>query len=258
MPSSTYYTTCAPIIAGCTLYLNSNYTGFAPAGYYSDGISVYHVTGTLGVVATKTQCPAPAACNNCCFVANTMISLKNDDQKSIKNIQPGDMVLSYNESKNEVEVNKVISVRGKIANNLVRYTFTNGVMLESTSDHPYYVNGLKIASFDPIVTTEKYDFEIDIDKIKVGDVVNLQDGTTTVIEDIEVLDNAEQVFTFEVENNHNYYANGILVHNKTQGNICCYNSVTGQYQSIANAGDPQHSGCCCLGNNWVNAPGGAC
>jgi hypothetical protein len=60
MPTvTTYYTNCFPIITGCFLYLNSNYTGPVPAGYYSDGINVYQVTGSIGQVTNITTCPAP-------------------------------------------------------------------------------------------------------------------------------------------------------------------------------------------------------
>jgi hypothetical protein len=60
MPTpTTYYTNCSPIISGCFLYLNSNYTGPVPAGYYSDGVRVYHVTGSIGQVTSVTNCPVP-------------------------------------------------------------------------------------------------------------------------------------------------------------------------------------------------------
>jgi intein/homing endonuclease len=182
---------------------------------------------------------------------------KHYDLKSIKNIRPGDTVLSYNEKTGQSELNKVIAIRGKISNQLIRYTFANGVVLESTKDHPYYVNGFNIASYDPIKTTEKYNFNLDIDMIKVGDVVNLPNGDTTYIEDIEELFESEKVYTFEVENNHNYYANGILVHNKGFLQICCYNDVTAQYATINNYG-PGHPGCCCLGANWVEVTPSDC
>jgi len=260
MPTpTTYYTNCSPIINGCFLYLNSNYTGPVPAGYYSDGFKVYQVTGSLGQVTSVTNCPGTtqAPCNNCCFVAGTMISLENGEIKNIKDVQVNDVVLSFNEEKNTIESNKVVSVRSKSSKNLIKYSFANGVVIESTDDHPFYVNGYLIASFNPLVTTEKYGFEIDVNQINIGDTVNLADGDTTYIEDIEILDDEKQVYTFEVENNHNYYANGILVHNKTSGTICCYNTVTLQNQSISNAGGA-HSGCCCLGPNWVSAPLSQC
>jgi intein/homing endonuclease len=259
MPTSLpYYTTCAPIILGCTLYTNSNYTGYAPAGYYSDGIKIYQVTGSLGQVTNITNCTTTTTtvpCGNCCFVGNTLIALSDGSLLAIEKIKKGHEVLSFNEASGKVESNSVLAVRTKMANKLVRYILSNSVIIESTDDHPFYVNGYNIASFNPLVTTEKYNFEIDIDQIQVGDVLNLQDGGEVVIEYIEVDEDVhERVYTFEVENNHNYFANGVLVHNKTFGQICCFNTVTSQYAVINNAGDPGHSGCCCLGANWVAAP----
>lgn len=253
MPTpTTYYTNCSPIIYGCFLYLNSNYTGPVPAGYYSDGVNIYHVTGSLGQVTSVTSCstvPLPP-CENCCFIGTTDITLFNGETKAIKDIEVGDVVLSFNEVKNINEFNKVLSVRKKSSNSLIRYSFANGIVTECTDDHPFYVNGYNIASFNPLITTVKYGFEIDVNQISLGDTVNLADGDTTYIKDIEVLFDEEQVYTFEVENNHNYYANEVLVHNKSAGNICCYNTVTLQFQSISNAGGT-YSGCCCLGPNWV-------
>lgn len=251
---TTYYTSCSPIINGCFLYLNSNYTGPVPAGYYSDGISVYNVTGSLGQVTSISNCPSTTLppCENCCFVGTTLITLADGKTKAIKDIEVGDVVLSFNEVEDANESNQVLAIKSKISKTLVRYIFANGITIESTEDHPIYVNGYHIASFNPILTTEKYNFDIDVNQINLGDTVNLADGSTTYIEHIEILFEEEQVYTVEVENNHNYYANEVLVHNKSSGTICCYNTVTLQVQSISNAGGA-HSGCCCLGANWISA-----
>lgn len=264
MPTpATYYTSCSPIINGCFLYSNSNYTGPVPAGYYSDGFKVYQVTGSLGQVTSVTTCPAPTTiaptpCGDCCFVEGTLISLADGGIKNIKDIQVGDVVLSFNENENIIQSNIVLSVRNKSSKSLIKYSFANGVVTKSTDDHPYYVNGYNISSFNPLVTTEKYGFETEVNQINIGDTVNLADGNTTYIEDIEVLFDEEQVYTFEVENNHNYYANGILVHNKGNVTVCCQNTVTGQFLTRNNAGSATDSGCCCLGPNWVAAPLGDC
>lgn len=254
MPTpSTYYTPCSPIIVGCTLYLNSTFTTYAPNGYYSDGINVYFVSGNTGSVVEVTNCPPSAPCEgDCCFVGGTIILLADSSTKRIEDIKIGDIVISYNESLQKLEAKPVKSIRGKLSNELIRITLANGIVLQSTNDHPYYVNGYKLASYDPISTTEKYNFDIDIDKLKVGDKVHLVTEETTTIVSIEELYGIEQVYTFEVADNHNYYANGILVHNKAYGPICCYNVVTGEYLTITNAGD-NHPGCCCLGENWQNA-----
>jgi hypothetical protein len=254
---NTYYTSCANIIVGCFLYTDAGYTTPVDPGYYQGNGELFVVNDNLGRVDERYQCPVdPDApqCDNpdwCCFIGDTLISLKDGSQKSIKNIQPGEIVLSFNESKNQIEENRILSKIGKITDSIVRYTFTNGVVIESTKDHPYYVNGLKIASFDPITTTDKYGFEIDVDLIKIGDIVNLEDGSTSIIESIEELDNLQKVYTLEIENNHNFYANGILVHNKVVPTICCVN-VNGGTQNVS------VKDCCCLGTGWapcVTPPG---
>jgi len=264
MPTpTTYYSTCAPsIISGCTLYLDSAFTTFAPNGFYSNGIQIYQVTGGAGVVTSVTNCPITTTANpcpgDCCFVGNTMISLIEGGIKRIDEIQVNDLVLTYNEATNQVEENRVKSIRSRQASDLVKYTFHNGVVNISTADHPYYVNGFNIASSEPLSTKIKYGFKTEVDIINIGDTVNLADGDTTYIADIEYLVATEMVYTLEVENNHNYYANGVLVHNKGFFEICCYNTVTGQYNTISNAGDPNHPGCCCLGPNWVDVDPSLC
>lgn len=255
MPTPTsYYTTCSPIIEGCKLYLDSFFTTYAPAGYYSDGTSVYQVTGSLGTVTKVTSCPSSLPCSgDCCFVGNTKVLLSTGEEKLIKDIIVGEFVLCFNEDTKENQIKKVSGLKTKLSNEIIKYTFGNGVTIECTKDHPIYVNNYKIASLDPLVTTEKYNFDIDIDLIKVGDIVHLFDGDTTYIEEIDEAYSTESVYTLEVEDNHNFYANGILVHNKSLGPICCFNEVTNQYLTITNAGDPDHPGCCCLGPNWVAA-----
>lgn len=257
MPTSTtYYTTCSPIIVGCTLYINPGFTTFAPNGYYSNGVNVFQVTGGAGVVSNITNCPITTTVNpcfgDCCFVGTTMILMAEKGIKRIDEIQVNDLVLTYNEATNQVEENRVKSIRNRQSSNLVKYTFYNGVVNISTADHPYYVNGFNIASSEPFSTKVKYGFDTEVDIINIGDTVNLADGDTTYISEIEPLIGTEMVYTLEVENNHNYYANGVLVHNKEFFQICCENTVTGQFYTINNAGGSNHPGCCCLGPNWVN------
>jgi len=136
--------------------------------------------------------------------------------KVIEDIQIGDLVLTYNESTNQQEVNKVSGVFSPNHNDLVKYYLSNGTTLTSTYDHPYYVNGLELASFSPSLTNERYKLEKEVIQIKEGDVVNLSDLSTSTIEKIEVIVNSELTKTYiiTVENNHNFYANKVLVHNK--------------------------------------------
>jgi intein/homing endonuclease len=153
--------------------------------------------------------------NRSCFVAGTEIELINDEIKSIEDVKMGDVVLSFNEKTNTKEYNKVIDIKNPIHNDLVTYHFSNETSLTCTYDHPIYVNGLDIASFKPELTNTRYQIGRDVTKIKIGDVVNLSTDTQSIIEKIEILELVDtQTYIITVENNHNFYANKILVHNK--------------------------------------------
>ena len=54
-----------------------------------------------------------------------------------------------------------------------------------------------------------------LNEIKIGDFVNLSDNETVKIESIIELSRTDtQTYIISVEDNHNFYANKILVHNK--------------------------------------------
>jgi intein/homing endonuclease len=74
---------------------------------------------------------------------------------------------------------------------------------------------LKLASYRPDWTNEKYDLPSNVIEIKIGDFVNLSDNETVKIESIIELSRTDtQTYIISVEDNHNFYANKILVHNK--------------------------------------------
>jgi intein/homing endonuclease len=150
-----------------------------------------------------------------CFVPGTKITMEDGSEKNIEDISIDDVVLSYNEEKGIIESKKVLNLNSPIHDDLVEYTLSNGTKIISTYDHPYYVNGLQLASYKPNWTNERYDLPTEVISIKAGDRVNLIDKETAVIESILELDRVEtQTYIFSVEGNRNFYANGILVHNK--------------------------------------------
>jgi hypothetical protein len=150
-----------------------------------------------------------------CFVSGTKITMEDGSEKNIEDISIDDVVLSYNEEKGIIEPKKVLSLNSPIHDDLVEYTLSNGTKIISTFDHPYYINGLQLASYKPDWTNERYNLPSEVISIKVGDEVNLLNGSTTKIEIILELDRDErQTYIFTVEGNRNFYANGVLVHNK--------------------------------------------
>jgi len=153
--------------------------------------------------------------HNRCFVAGTEITLENGEVKPIEDIKLGDVVLSFNEATGIKEYNKVTNVCTSIHSELVTYHFSNNTSVTCTQDHPIYVNGLTIASLTPELTKNRHQIDNEIVQIKIGDIVNLNNDEKSTIEKIDILNTGDtQTYIFTVENNHNFYANNILVHNK--------------------------------------------
>jgi len=151
-----------------------------------------------------------------CFVAGTKVTMGDGSEKNIEDIIEGDMVLSFNESTLQNEVKKVIGLKTPIHNDLVKYEFANQTSIVCTFDHPFYVGDLELASYTPFLTNKRYELNKEVKQIKASDMVYLSNGVSrTAIKDIIELDEKDtQTYIITVEDNHNFYANQILVHNK--------------------------------------------
>ena len=151
-----------------------------------------------------------------CFVAGTKVLMGDNTEKNIEDIVEGDIVLSFNETTLQNEPKAVIGLKQPVHSTMVKYHFGNGGDVSCTYDHPIYVGGYEIASITPTVTNDRYNI---VDKttrqIVIGDIVHLPNGDTSVIESIEDLPMLDyQTYLITVADNHNFYANNILVHNK--------------------------------------------
>jgi len=154
--------------------------------------------------------------NRFCFVAGTQITMGDGSFKNIEEVQIGDEVITLNEETKLNEVKKVIDTKSPTHNDLVKYTLSNGVEVTATFDHPFYVNKMELASHAPNLTNERYELGATVRKIETGDFVYMipNDNEVTIekIEPQPLVDT--QTYIFTVEDNHNFYANGILTHNK--------------------------------------------
>ena len=173
------------------------------ANFYAEGILV-HNRPMIGV----------------CFVAGTKVTMFDGEQKNIEEVQIGEMVVSFNEGSKRTEYKSVIDLKQPMHNDLVKYTFENGTSITSTFDHPFYVarldDGLTLASYKPELTNQRYNLGKEVKQIKVSDIVyTLQHAVNTKITSIEELPMEDtQTYIITIEDNHNFYTNGILVHNK--------------------------------------------
>ena len=151
-----------------------------------------------------------------CFVAGTKVTMSDGSEKNIEDIIVGDEVTSLNETLLTLETKKVIGLKTPIHNDMVKYMFSNQTEIICTFDHPFYVGNLELASYAPFLTNNRYELNKQVRQIEVGDMVYLSNSVSrTAVKDIIELDEVDtQTYIITVEDNHNFYANGILVHNK--------------------------------------------
>lgn len=160
-------------------------------------------------------CPFP-----CCFVAGTEVTLGNGDVKEIQNLVVGDEVMTFNESNEELETKKVLEVFNPERDDLVQYHLDNGTVLECTHDHPHYYKCKNtgeegLASYDPLKTKLMHKLDREVAGIEEGDLLFDMDGTEIKIIKIVPKDKeVTQTYIMTIEDNHNFFANGILTHNK--------------------------------------------
>jgi hypothetical protein len=165
------------------------------------------------IISASTAFNAVVSHNAPCFIAGTEISLANGDIKNIEDIQIGDLVLTYNHDSNQVEHKEVEHMIHKIVDSTVRYIFNNNEFLECTLDHPLYSIEGQYVSYKP--EQSKIQYELEVGQIEVGTKILLQDGSNLEIVSIEEKHKRVTVYNLHnVKDNHNFFANKMLVHNR--------------------------------------------
>lgn len=150
----------------------------------------------LNTIAASNAKQAKAAC----FTAGTKIYTEKGF-KNIEKIKAGDYVWSENPETKEKALKQVKKIFVREKDSIVRLAI-NGEVIETTSEHPFYVEGKGWRAAG---------------ELTVGTEVRLEDGsagTVTAKEDIQ-LEEPVTVYNFEVEDYHTYYVSEYkaLVHN---------------------------------------------
>ena len=214
--------------------------------------------------------PIPPILPQCftCFVEGTMISMADESEKAIEDVEIGDVVLSYDFDNKAIVHKTVCMVDNPTRSNIVDITLCNKRTVSSTTDHPYWVDGKGWCSIDPEMTLSKYRIfrsnNINVSELEPGDSLLMLDpyaGNTASpqVSHIEVCsitrrpDAPTSLRNFRVgkystelsvakrllsdarasgdytayfeefhrmqsyesnPNNHTFFANGVLVHNK--------------------------------------------
>ncbi len=148
-----------------------------------------------------------------CFVDGTLIDMADGTQKQIEQVETGDIVLTYNTTDGVVEPQKVLELKKFQKSNIIKINLSNGRSVSSTDEHPYYVLGKGWSAYN-VGSCKVYNL-LFVEQLSVGDILLGVDGEEIEVLSIDYVETSEvNVYTFEVFGNHNYFANGVLVHNK--------------------------------------------
>ncbi len=137
-------------------------------------------------------------CNS--FTKDTLVHTENG-LKPISEIKVGDKVLSLDERTQITSYQPVMAIiQGEQRYQLIKITLDSGESLETTAEHPFYIKG---KGWNPA------------NSLKVGQALQLHNGTTVVIKEIDTSVRLEKVYNLTVANTHNYFVgeDGVLVHN---------------------------------------------
>ena len=147
-----------------------------------------------------------------CFVKGTKVMLDSNTLSNIEDIHEGSNILTFNELTGELEIGSVVKLIRPTNTEFISILLENGEVIQSTHDHPYYTeNGW--SAYNQTLANKIHDLEIG--QLEAGQKVKSFNGEYINILAITELTLPEQtVYNFEIQGNHNYFVNNILVHNK--------------------------------------------
>ena len=157
--------------------------------------------------------------NLTCISGDTKIDLGNGQYKLAKDIQVGDVVLSYDVENQKYVYSTVDYVISHYTGLMNKLTFSDGSELILGPNHPILTSrgwsccdSTYQEDHDDII----YPDVLEKEDLKVGDNVWTNEGWKT-IEIIDVIVEKILVYNFTVSKYHNYFGNGILLHNIVTG-----------------------------------------
>lgn len=138
--------------------------------------------------------------NTNCFIAGTEITLFDGTIKNIEDVVVGDEVLSLNKETGEHSIGIVGELKEESVTSVIQIVFDDSTTIKTTSEHPFFIKEKEWVN-----AGELYPDDI---CIKVS-------GEESPISEVIELEESHTVYNLlSVSDHSNFYANGILVHNK--------------------------------------------
>jgi ribonucleoside-triphosphate reductase (formate) len=153
-----------------------------------------------------------------CLAKSTEIQT-HDGNVPIQDIKEGDLVYTYNEEFNVIELKPVLAATKTKSNApVLKVTVNNGQEILCTPDHPFAVRVLSQDENGLYIGKEHIEY-IQASRLEEGDLLksnHLLLEANLKVEKVEFTDTLVDVYNLEVADNHNYYVGsgeGVLVHN---------------------------------------------
>lgn len=175
-----------------------------------DGLFSIHHNACNYCYTTWAPCGNYWCDNNCstcyggCFIAGTKVTLSDGSQMNIEDIEPGQLVKTFDTDENIVSEGFVGDIVELQQDKLVKITLSNDHVITTTPEHPFYVSNREEEGF----WTVAEDIAIDDDLLKL-------DGSSISVTTIETIEESATVYNLvAVSDFNNFFVDGILVHNK--------------------------------------------
>jgi len=145
-----------------------------------------------------------------CFAAGTKILMADGKEKNIEEIVSGDLILSYDFVSNKLTTTTVGGCwSGPHDDN---YLINENIYV--TSEHPFWTIESGWVAIDPNMTLSRHNWLPQ--QLKIGD--HLLNSRGQAIEIFSIEEKFGEIQTYNlinIEKYNNYFANGVLVHNKS-------------------------------------------
>lgn len=164
-----------------------------------------------------------------CLAPDTLIATP-EGPKQISAIKVGDLVYSFNLITGVKEIKPVTEIFSRSIshydNTYYSIETATGTVVNATWNHDFFVDGIWKNAKD----------------LLVGDILTNENGQNEVITDITLLvNNIDEVWDITVEGDHNFYANGLFVHNASNDAFVNHVSLTVYYYGNSSSNSPSNS-----------------
>lgn len=158
----------------------------------------------------------------CCVAGESLVSMADGTQKQIKDINVGDKVWSYNETTQKLEETTVEGLFKVDRKEIVQITFADGTSLKITPDHPIFSERGWVAYSTESGRIAYPDVELQDQGTQIGDLImSLSLLFDKEIISMQYIEGEFETYTLKVQNNSNFFAQSILVHNKFCQTLAC-------------------------------------